>query len=150
MKLFICSSLWLVIKHGVDVEEDDVDNWSVSHFSICTGKSVVVTSAIDNDQWLGRHVTSPFDMAESVYSEENSSENGPSFDQSTDRNVTVLVGRTAHLHCRVRHLANRTVSTFFLLYPPDHLYTFLHFHACHLWPEKTTSQLQCSPAKQLR
>jgi len=71
---------------------------------------VVVTSAIDNDQWLGRHVTSPFDMAESVYSEENSSENGPSFDQSTDRNVTVLVGRTAHLHCRVRHLANRTVS----------------------------------------
>lgn len=71
---------------------------------------MVVTSAIDNDQWLGRHVTSPFDMAESVYSEENSSENGPSFDQSTDRNVTVLVGRTAHLHCRVRHLANRTVS----------------------------------------
>jgi len=71
---------------------------------------VAVTSTIDNEQWLGRHVTSPFDMDELASSEENNSENGPTFDQTTDRNVTVLVGHTAHLHCRVRFLGNRTVS----------------------------------------
>ena len=38
------------------------------------------------------------------------SEFGPLFDPTTERNVTVLVGRTAHLHCRVRYLGNRTVS----------------------------------------
>lgn len=37
-------------------------------------------------------------------------ESGPAFDPTTERNVTVLVGRTAHLHCRVRNLGNRTVS----------------------------------------
>lgn len=72
---------------------------------------MAVTSTIDNEQWLGRHVTSPFDMDELASSEENNSENGPTFDQTTDRNVTVLVGHTAHLHCRVRFLGNRTVST---------------------------------------
>lgn len=40
----------------------------------------------------------------------SASDSGPSFDPTTERNVTVLVGRTAHLHCRVRNLANRTVS----------------------------------------
>jgi hypothetical protein len=39
-----------------------------------------------------------------------SSESGPLFDPTTERNVTVLVGRTANLHCRVRYLGNRTVS----------------------------------------
>lgn len=34
----------------------------------------------------------------------------PVFDPTTERNVTVLVGRTALLHCRVRFLGNRTVS----------------------------------------
>ena len=38
------------------------------------------------------------------------SESGPLFDSTTERNVTVLVGRTANLHCRVRYLGNRTVS----------------------------------------
>lgn len=38
------------------------------------------------------------------------SESGPLFDPTTERNVTVLVGRTANLHCRVRYLGNRTVS----------------------------------------
>lgn len=40
------------------------------------------------------------------------SESGPLFDPTTERNVTVLVGRTANLHCRVRYLGNRTVSAF--------------------------------------
>ena len=35
----------------------------------------------------------------------------PVFDPTTERNVTVLVGRTALLHCRVRFLGNRTVSS---------------------------------------
>ena len=38
------------------------------------------------------------------------SESGPLFDSTTERYVTVLVGRTANLHCRVRYLGNRTVS----------------------------------------
>ena len=43
------------------------------------------------------------------------SEAGPLFDPTTERNVTVLVGRMAHLHCRVRYLGNRTVNiTLFL------------------------------------
>lgn len=42
------------------------------------------------------------------------SESGPLFDPTTERNVTVLVGRTANLHCRVRYLGNRTVSVHFI------------------------------------
>ncbi|CAH2049806.1 unnamed protein product, partial [Iphiclides podalirius] len=34
----------------------------------------------------------------------------PSFDISTPRNVTALVGKSAYLSCRVRNLGNRTVS----------------------------------------
>lgn len=34
----------------------------------------------------------------------------PSFDASTPRNVTALVGKSAYLSCRVRSLGNRTVS----------------------------------------
>jgi len=41
---------------------------------------------------------------------DGSASGGPTFDPTTDRNVTVLVGRTAQLHCRVRNLGNRTVS----------------------------------------
>lgn len=44
------------------------------------------------------------------------SEFGPLFDPTTERNVTVLVGRTAHLHCRVRYLGNRTVGSFLFFY----------------------------------
>ena len=42
----------------------------------------------------------------------------PVFDPTTERNVTVLVGRTAHLHCRVRFLGNRTVSIILPLISP--------------------------------
>lgn len=34
----------------------------------------------------------------------------PSFDATTPRNVTALVGKSAYLSCRVRNLGNRTVS----------------------------------------
>lgn len=35
----------------------------------------------------------------------------PSFDATTSRNVTALVGKFAYLNCTVRNLGNRTVST---------------------------------------
>ncbi|XP_071449819.1 neurotrimin-like [Hetaerina americana] len=35
---------------------------------------------------------------------------GPYFDTSVPSNLTELVGRTAHLNCRVKNLGNRTVS----------------------------------------
>jgi len=34
----------------------------------------------------------------------------PSFDLSTPKNVTALVGKSAYLSCRVRNLGNKTVS----------------------------------------
>ncbi|XP_043218355.1 zwei Ig domain protein zig-8-like [Amphibalanus amphitrite] len=34
----------------------------------------------------------------------------PHFDTTTPRNVTALVGKTAHLHCKVKRLNNKTVS----------------------------------------
>ncbi|XP_017777093.1 PREDICTED: lachesin-like isoform X2 [Nicrophorus vespilloides] len=35
---------------------------------------------------------------------------GPHFDTSASKNVTALLGKTAYLNCRVKNLANRTVS----------------------------------------
>lgn len=37
-------------------------------------------------------------------------ERGPYFDASASRNVTCLVGKTAHLNCRIRNLGNKTVG----------------------------------------
>lgn len=34
----------------------------------------------------------------------------PRFDNSTDRNVTAQLGKSAFLHCRIRQLGDRTVS----------------------------------------
>ena len=34
----------------------------------------------------------------------------PFFDTTTPRNVTALQGKTAHLHCKVKRLNNKTVS----------------------------------------
>nr|XP_024215459.1 zwei Ig domain protein zig-8 [Halyomorpha halys] len=35
---------------------------------------------------------------------------GPSFDTTVANNITGLVGKTAHLNCRVKNLGNKTVS----------------------------------------
>lgn len=35
---------------------------------------------------------------------------GPYFDTSASKNVTALLGKTAYLNCRVKNLANKTVS----------------------------------------
>lgn len=37
---------------------------------------------------------------------------GPYFDSETPLNVTAQLGKTAYLHCQVRHLGNKTVSWF--------------------------------------
>lgn len=39
-----------------------------------------------------------------------SSPRGPHFDTAASKNVTALLGKTAYLNCRVKNLANRTVS----------------------------------------
>lgn len=36
----------------------------------------------------------------------------PYFDESTLKNVTALVGKSAYLNCRVRNIGNKTVSKF--------------------------------------
>ena len=60
------------------------------------------------DKWPDQSGVTPLDIAE--FRPEENTDEGPQFDTTTEQNVTVLVGRTAHLHCRVRHLGNRTVS----------------------------------------
>jgi hypothetical protein len=44
------------------------------------------------------------------YWDENYSQ--PYFDNSTRRDITVTIGQTATLHCRVRNLGDRAVSLF--------------------------------------
>lgn len=41
---------------------------------------------------------------------------GPHFDAAASKNVTALLGKTAYLNCRVKNLANRTVSNFSAYY----------------------------------
>lgn len=36
--------------------------------------------------------------------------NAPYFDKMASKNVTALLGKTAHLNCRVKNLGNKTVS----------------------------------------
>lgn len=49
--------------------------------------------------------------APSSYWDDNYSQ--PYFDNTTRRDVTVTIGQTAVLHCRVRNLGDRAVSTWF-------------------------------------
>lgn len=46
--------------------------------------------------------------------------NEPFFDLTMPKNITSLVGKSAYLGCRVKHLGNKTVST----------YTYLYSHYC--------------------
>lgn len=48
------------------------------------------------------------DTPASSYWDENYSQ--PYFDNSTKRDITVTIGQTAILHCRVRNLGDRAVS----------------------------------------
>lgn len=41
---------------------------------------------------------------------DNSFNRDPHFDTSASKNVTALLGKTAYLNCRVKNLANKTVS----------------------------------------
>lgn len=50
-----------------------------------------------------------FDIGSEELSQ-NPLDRGPYFDVSVSKNVTVLVGGSAFLKCRVRNLGNRTVS----------------------------------------
>ena len=51
--------------------------------------------------------------AQSSYWDENYSQ--PYFDNTTKRDMTVTIGQTALLHCRVRNLGDRAVSYLFVL-----------------------------------
>lgn len=52
-----------------------------------------------------------FDALEEVYLKSHRPlDRGPYFDTSATKNVTSLVGKTAHLNCRIKNLGNKTVS----------------------------------------
>ncbi|XP_022910396.1 zwei Ig domain protein zig-8-like isoform X2 [Onthophagus taurus] len=50
---------------------------------------------------------------------------GPHFDTAASKNVTALLGKTAYLNCRVKNLANRTVS--WVRHRDVHLLTVGHY-----------------------
>ncbi|KAK9744370.1 Immunoglobulin I-set domain [Popillia japonica] len=56
---------------------------------------------------------------------DSSPNRGPHFDTSASRNVTALLGKTAYLNCRVKNLANRTVS--WVRHRDVHLLTVGHY-----------------------
>lgn len=41
----------------------------------------------------------------------------PYFDTTASKNVTSLVGKTAHLNCRIRNLGNKTVGSLHFPHP---------------------------------
>lgn len=51
-------------------------------------------------------------LPENLFLESKTYDRGPHFDTSATRNVTSLVGKTAHLNCRIKNLGNKTVSMF--------------------------------------
>lgn len=83
--------------------------WIQQQSGVVNGGGVATPPLIDlSTGVMGLESLSPDEQQQSVGGP--GSEAGPLFDPTTERNVTVLVGRTAHLHCRVRYLGNRTVS----------------------------------------
>lgn len=68
--------------------------------------AVVHLEAQRPGQQQNQHVSS----TEQLDEEPPHSIRGPYFDTSASSNVTALVGKTAYLKCRVKNLANRTVS----------------------------------------
>jgi hypothetical protein len=58
-------------------------------------------------------ITSNNADAPSSYWDENYAQ--PYFDNTTRRDITVTIGQTALLHCRVRNLGDRAVSSFFIV-----------------------------------
>ncbi|XP_033332819.1 opioid-binding protein/cell adhesion molecule homolog [Megalopta genalis] len=74
----------------------------------------------------------------------------PYFDNTTKRETTTTVGQTAHLHCRVRNLGDRSVSWIrqrdlhiltvgILTYTNDQRFTSLHSDGTDEWTLKITS-----------
>lgn len=75
--------------------------------------SLVTTSSSDNNQrltnlLLTKQMVEPPSRPHSFWDEPLYK---PQFDESLPRNITAQLGRTVHLPCRIRQLADRTVST---------------------------------------
>ncbi|CAO1405687.1 unnamed protein product [Diamesa tonsa] len=106
--------------------------------------SVHANSAIACIMWL---VQILYD-AQSSYWDENYSQ--PYFDNTTKRDMTVTIGQTALLHCRVRNLGDRAVSWIrkrdlhimtigILTYTNDQRYQALHTEGSDEWSLRITS-----------
>lgn len=83
---------------------------SRNQFNSVTRTSVTPSSSNDIERY---HANIDSDNGIDIGSGElsqNPLDRGPYFDVSVSKNVTVLVGGTAYLKCRVRNLGNRTVS----------------------------------------
>ena len=104
----LSSSSLVTAEAAADVQGDEP--WNNNQVN---GGEVVTPSLIDLSTGLmGFDSLGGVNTDEQLLVSPSGSESGPLFDPTTERNVTVLVGRTANLHCRVRYLGNRTVSHF--------------------------------------
>jgi cytochrome c oxidase assembly protein Cox11 len=63
-----------------------------------------------NDHFFLPLITVTITKSGDVQSYWDSNYSQPYFDNSTKRDVTVTIGQTAMLHCRVRNLGDRAVS----------------------------------------
>jgi hypothetical protein len=86
-----------------------------NQFNSVTRTSSITPSSSDDVERYHHHGSSNlesdngFDIGSGELSQ-NPLDRGPYFDVSVSKNVTVLVGGTAYLKCRVRNLGNKTVS----------------------------------------
>lgn len=65
---------------------------------------------IESDFTMNQDEVFKQNQNQDIYKMNKPLDRGPYFDTSATKNVTSLVGRTAHLNCRIRNLGNKTVS----------------------------------------
>ncbi|KNC27570.1 hypothetical protein FF38_05118 [Lucilia cuprina] len=65
---------------------------------------------IESDFTMNQDEVFKQNQNQDIYKMNKPLDRGPYFDTSATKNVTSLVGRTAHLNCRIKNLGNKTVS----------------------------------------
>ncbi|XP_065361065.1 protein CEPU-1 [Calliphora vicina] len=65
---------------------------------------------IESDFTMNQDEVFKHNQNQDIYKMNKPLDRGPYFDTSATKNVTSLVGRTAHLNCRIKNLGNKTVS----------------------------------------
>lgn len=99
------------------------DFWILNQgISLVTDTLSLGDRTIDN---MDRHAIQPRPRQQLLdHSSGQKSKQEPTFDFSQNTNVTALIGKTAYLTCRVRHLGDKTVRTFCTISPITRLWNY--------------------------